>query len=47
VNLPVAWLASRAGTRLRRGGRALQWMQRATGALFILLAARLAALARD
>jgi len=47
VNLPVAWLASRAGTRLRRSGRSLQWMQRATGALFILLAARLAALARD
>jgi len=47
VNLAVAWLASRAGTRLRGGGRGLVWMQRAAGALFIVLAARLAALARD
>jgi threonine/homoserine/homoserine lactone efflux protein len=47
VNLPVAWLASRAGQRLRSGSRRLQWMQRLTGALFIVLGARLAALARD
>ena len=47
VNLAVAWLASRAGTRLRGGGRGLVWMQRAAGALFIVLAARLATIARD
>jgi threonine/homoserine/homoserine lactone efflux protein len=47
VNLAVAWLASRAGTRLRGRGPASRWMQRATGALFIVLAGRLAALARD
>ena len=47
VNLPVAWLASRAGRRWRSGSRRLQWMQRAIGALFIVLAARLALLSRD
>lgn len=47
VNLPVAWLASRAGRSLRVDARRLRWMQRATGALFIALAARLATLARD
>ena len=47
VNLPVAWLASRAGTRLRMRGRALTLLQRATGALFVVLAARLAAVSRD
>lgn len=47
VNLPVAWLASRAGRRLRGAPRALTWMQRVTGCLFIALGARLAALGRD
>lgn len=47
VNLPFAWLASRAGRSLRDDARRLRWMQRATGALFIALAARLATLARD
>ncbi len=47
VNLPVAWLASRAGRRLRAGTRGLQWMQRIAGGLFIVLAARLAAFSRD
>jgi len=46
VNLPVAWLASRAGRRLR-AARGLQWMQRIAGGLFIVLAARLAAFSRD
>jgi threonine/homoserine/homoserine lactone efflux protein len=47
VNLPVAWLASRAGRRLRAAARGLQWMQRIAGGLFIVLAARLAAFSRD
>ena len=47
VNLPVAWLASRAGTRVRMRGRALALLQRATGVLFVVLAARLAALSRN
>jgi threonine/homoserine/homoserine lactone efflux protein len=47
INLPVAWLASRAGRRLRAGTRGLQWMQRIAGGLFIVLAARLAAFSRD
>ena len=47
VNLPVAWLASRGARRLRDSGRAAQWLRRATGGLFVLLAARLAALSRD
>jgi len=47
VNLPVAWLASRAGRRLRTGTRGLRWMQRIAGGLFIVLAARLAAFSRD
>jgi threonine/homoserine/homoserine lactone efflux protein len=47
VNLPVAWLASRAGNRLRAGTRGLQWMERAVGGLFVVLAARLAALSRN
>ena len=45
VNLPVAWLASRAGRRLR-ASRAI-WLSRMTGGLFIVLAVRLAALSRD
>jgi threonine/homoserine/homoserine lactone efflux protein len=47
VNLPVAWLASRAGRRWRHRARAMQWMRRAAGGLFVLLAVRLAALSRD
>jgi len=47
VNLPVAWLASRAGRRLRTGTRGLRWMRRIAGGLFIVLAARLAAFSRD
>jgi threonine/homoserine/homoserine lactone efflux protein len=46
VNLPVAWAASRAGRTLR-SGRGLQWMQRLTGGLLVLLAARLATLSRS
>jgi threonine/homoserine/homoserine lactone efflux protein len=47
VNLPVAWLASRGARRWRDGDPAARWLRRATGALFVLLAARLAALSRD
>ena len=47
VNLPVAYLAGRAGGRLRRGADSLKWMRRVTGGLFVLLAVRLAALSRD
>ena len=46
VNLPVAWLASRAGRSLRESARATRWLTGALGALFVLLAARLAALER-
>jgi len=47
VNVPVAWLASRSARRWRAGERAAQWLRRVTGGLFVLLAARLAALSRD
>ena len=47
VNLPVAWLASRAARRLREGTRALRLLRRVTGGLFVLLAARLALLPRN
>ena len=47
VNLPVAWLASHAGRRWRHRARAMQWMRRVAGGLFVLLAGRLAALSRD
>ena len=47
VNLPVAWLASRSARRWRASDRAAQWLRRVTGSLFVLLAARLAALSRD
>jgi threonine/homoserine/homoserine lactone efflux protein len=47
VNLPVAWLASRTARRLRDGARAARILRRVTGGLFVLLAARLALLARD
>jgi threonine/homoserine/homoserine lactone efflux protein len=44
VNLPVAWLASRAGRGLRGSARAACWLSGAVGALFVMLAARLATL---
>jgi threonine/homoserine/homoserine lactone efflux protein len=47
VNLPLAWIAGRAAQRLRDGTQALRWMRRVTGGLFVLLAARLAALSAD
>jgi threonine/homoserine/homoserine lactone efflux protein len=46
VNLPVAWLASHAAGRLRVGGRPARALGGALGALFVLLAVRLAALER-
>ena len=47
VNVPVAWLASRAGRRLRAAPRAMRWVSRGTGCLFIALAARLSLLSRN
>ena len=47
VNVPVAWRASRAGRRLRGAPRAMAWLSRATGCLFIALAARLSLLSRN
>lgn len=46
VNVPVAWLAARAGRRARSYPRAARWLTGALGALFVLLAARLATLER-
>ena len=46
VNLPVAWLASRAGRGLRGSVRWSRWLTGAVGGLFVLLAARLATLER-
>ncbi|MCU0950349.1 MAG: LysE family translocator [Burkholderiaceae bacterium] len=42
VIVPVAWLAGRAGRRLRGDGAAQRWLDRALGALFLGLALRLA-----
>ena len=42
VNLPVAWLASRAARRLRDSARAARILHGMLGAFFIALAARLA-----
>ncbi len=47
VTLPVAWLASRAGRGLRGWDRAARWLTGAVGALFVMLAARLATLERS
>ena len=47
VSLPIAWLASRAGRGLRQSARAARWLTGAVGALFVLLAARLATLERS
>jgi threonine/homoserine/homoserine lactone efflux protein len=46
VNLAVALAAAGAAARLRRAGRARQWMERLCGALFIALGVRLALDAR-
>lgn len=47
VNVPVAWLAGRAGGRVRADARAARWLKGTVGALFVLLAARLATLERS
>jgi threonine/homoserine/homoserine lactone efflux protein len=47
VNLPVAYLASRAGRGLRESARLARWLTGAVGALFVLLAARLATVSRS
>jgi threonine/homoserine/homoserine lactone efflux protein len=47
VNLPVAWMASHAGRGLRESARLARWLTGAVGALFILLAARLATVSRS
>ena len=46
VNLPVAWVAAQAGRHGRRSVRLARALHGAVGALFVLLAARLAALER-
>jgi threonine/homoserine/homoserine lactone efflux protein len=46
VNVPAAWLASRASQRLRAAPRAMAWLSRATGCVFIALAARLSLVSR-
>ena len=46
VNMPVAWLASHAGRKLRSAKGVARWMTGALGALFVTLAARLATLER-
>jgi threonine/homoserine/homoserine lactone efflux protein len=46
VNLPLAWLAAAAGRRGRASARVTRVLHGAVGAMFILLAARLAALER-
>src|SRR5258705_6598332 len=47
INLPVAWLASRAYRGLRESARLSRWLTGAVSALFVLLAARLATLSRS
>ncbi len=42
VNVPVAWLAARAGRSVRATGAAKRWLSGAVGALFVALAVRLA-----
>jgi threonine/homoserine/homoserine lactone efflux protein len=46
VIIPVAWLAARAGRRLRTHAAAARWLSGTVGALFVVLAARLAMLER-
>jgi threonine/homoserine/homoserine lactone efflux protein len=47
VNVPVAWLASRAGRRLRAAPRAMRCGLAWDRLLFIVLAARLRCLSRN
>lgn len=47
VNLPIAWMASRAGRGLRESARLARWLAGAVGALFVLLAVRLATVSRS
>lgn len=47
VNLPVAWLSARAGNRIRTHAQAARWLTGTVGALFVLLAGRLATLERN
>ena len=47
VNVPVVWLAARAGRSVRAHAAAARWLTGAVGALFLLLAARLATLERS
>ena len=46
VSLPIAWMASRAGRGFRESARAARWLSGTVGALFVVLAARLATLQR-
>ena len=47
VNIPVAWLAAHAGASVRAHRSAARWLTGSIGALFVLLAARLAMLERN
>jgi len=47
VNVPVAWLASRAAHGLRTSARAARILGGSAGAIFVLLAARVATLERS
>ena len=47
VNIPVAWVAAHAGSRVRAHRSAARWLTGTIGALFVLLAARLAMLERN
>jgi threonine/homoserine/homoserine lactone efflux protein len=47
VIVPFAWLAARAGRRLRASASAARWLAGTVGALFVALAARLATLERS
>jgi len=46
VIIPFAWLAARAGSRVRASASAARWLTGAVGALFVVLAARLVTLER-
>jgi threonine/homoserine/homoserine lactone efflux protein len=47
INIPVAWVAAHAGSRVRAHRSAARWLTGTIGALFVLLAARLAMLERN
>ena len=47
INIPVAWIAAHAGSRLRAHRSAARWLTATIGGLFVLLAARLAMLERN